>query len=125
MNKYQRAKSRKVKKIIRWYHCYGYKITYKEAKRIERTTNRIISRIKSIPAKLAKGRKRLAYNMLHVGSPMIHEHRDHCDGFSAGFITIDESTPIEETPALWPKENPNLGFETRRLGKFYFKEETK
>ena len=111
MNKYQRAKSKKIKKLVRWYRPFGYKITYKEAKRINRKVDTITARIQSMPTRWA-------------GAAMIHEHRDHCDGLSVGFIAIDESTPIEETPALWSKVNPHLAFETRHLGKWNFKEET-
>ena len=137
MNKYQRAKSKAIKRYIRIARAQGVDISCRQAKRIDRKVKHFAVNVASLPKNLIKWGKRLRYQA-RVLRPSVKQcdssvctrtdyidEWPNADGYSPSLLVIDESTPIEETPALWPKENPHLEFETRRLGKFHFEEETK
>lgn len=86
MNKYQRAKSQKVKTYIKLAEIFTRRRpSYKEGKRAVRAYERFVKSWKS---------------------PVSFERRQL--GYHADILILDESTPFEETPALWPKENPYL-----------------
>ena len=101
MNKYQKTRSRAIKRIMRAVNQEGGSYSYIQTKRNIRKLSRMISRVWTI--------------VKHATYPVCNELR----GLSAHTYIIDE-TPIVSKPAQWPKDNP---FVTRHMGKFNVKEE--
>lgn len=102
MNKYQRKKSKRIKFLVRFFNMHGCSVTYIQLKRRIRQFDRAL--------------KKVSAAAMRAAIPICKELR----GLSANTYIIDE-TPIEATPAEWPKENPY--FATRYLGKFHSKED--
>lgn len=115
MNKYQRAKSKRIKKLQR--EMPG--ISYKKAKRLDRKIMRNAKRLAAQVARISRGvltfgreisavaeslaslRKALTEQKLSEDKPKRTFRRTE-------YIFLDESTFMEATPALWPKENPHI-----------------
>lgn len=115
MNKFQRAKSKRIKKLQR--EMPG--ISYKKAKRLDRTIMRNAKRlaaqvtrissglltfgreISAVAESLARLRDALTEQKLSEDKPKLTFRR-------TDYIFLDEFTPMEATPALWPKENPHI-----------------
>lgn len=117
MNKHQRAKSRVIKMYIRVAREQGVTLSYTQAKRISRrVTRKLIKPICNMTRNLTKWGKRLRYEA-SVAADSMRQF-----GMTAHTYLIDE-TPIEDTTALWPKDNPH--FEKRYLGKWNLPKEEK
>lgn len=115
MNKYQRAKSKRIKKLQR--EMPG--ISYKKAKRLDRTIMRNAKRLAHKVALLSRGVRKFGLEISAVAESLaslrkalterkLSEDKPKRTFRRTNYIFLDESTPMEATPALWPKENPHI-----------------
>lgn len=115
MNKFQRAKSKRIKKLQR--EMPG--ISYKKAKRLDRKVMHGAKRLGRMVARISRGCRAFCHEISAVAESLarlretlterkLSEDRPECTFLGTNYIFLDESTPMETTPALWPKENPYL-----------------
>ena len=112
MNKHQRKRSRQIKRWMRILNCYGYNVTYKQTRRrrLDREFNNWLQVWRYGTAPVC----REVRGILSGINPKQN-------GYSPTVFIIDE-TPIEDTPKLWPKDNP---FMVKYLGRWHYKKEEK
>lgn len=115
MNKYQRAKSKRIKKLQR--EMPG--ISYKKAKRLDRKIMHNAKRLAAEVTRLGRGCRTFGREISAVAESLallrealtkqkLSEDKPKCTFRRTNYIFLDESTPMEATPALWPKENPHM-----------------
>lgn len=119
VNKHQRAKSKRIKKLQREMRLSSYK----EAKRIDRRMMRGAKRLRKEVTHALNWMRRgflkfgceisaIAESLALLRQSSIErklsESKPKLDGLGTDYVFIDESTPFEGAPALWPKENPYL-----------------
>ncbi len=115
MNKYQRAKSKRIKKLQR--EMPG--ISYKKAKRLDRKIMRNAKRLAHKVARISSGLLTFGHEISAVTESLarlkqvlteqkLSEDKPKHTFRRTNYIFLDESTPMEATPALWPKENPHM-----------------
>lgn len=115
MNKFQRAKSKRIKKLQREMPD----ISYKKAKRLDRKIMRNAKRLAAQVARLGRGLLIFGLGISSVAESLaslrealterkLSEDKPKLTFRGTNYIFLDESTPMEATPALWPKENPHI-----------------
>ena len=108
MNKFQRAKSKRIKKLQR--EMPG--ISYKKAKRLDRTVMRNVKRLGRSCRTLGLGISAVAESLVSLREALteqkLSEDKPKRTFRRTNYIFLDESTLMETTPALWPKENPHI-----------------
>ena len=121
MNKYQRAKSKRIKKLQR--EMPG--ISYKKAKRLDRTIMRNAKRLAHKVARLSSGLLPLGHEISAVAESLawlrnalterkLSEDKPKLTFRRTNYIFLDETAFAEETPVCWPKENPHIPKEVRK-----------
>lgn len=118
MNKYQRAKSKRIKKLQREMRLSSYK----KAKRIDRRMMRGAKRLRKDVVyalnRMGRGFRKFGREVSAIAESLallkqaeverkLSKSKPSLDGFRTDYVFIDE-TPIEDTADMWPKENPYL-----------------
>lgn len=115
MNKYQRAKSKRIKKLQR--EMPG--ISYKKAKRLDRKIMRNAKRLAAQVARIGSGLLTFGHEISAVAESLaslrkalteqkLSEDKPKLTFRRTNYIFLDETAFTEETSALWPKENPHI-----------------
>lgn len=113
MNKYQRKRSKRIKKWMNILNAKGYNVTYKQTRRRMRTLDREFNKWIRVWRYGTAPVCREVCGILSGINP-------RQNGLNASIYIIDE-TPIKGKPEMWPKDNP---FMVRYLGKPWKKEES-
>ena len=89
MNKYQKAKSRRIKRIVRFGNANGAIYTYKQVRSIIRRFDRAIASVarsfRSLKVPISKEIKRI-----------LADKESECCGYKATTTIVDETIPREE-----------------------------